>query len=220
MLYLSLQVLLLSFSGALCSNDFQDTAKQISQVSQQLKSGITVDEILQDTNLMSLHPDEKFRSLIKKFSASGELNMISPSEPGQRINVIVFMKDKKGNPLPDALVYFYQTDDRGFYGTNTTHVTGNEGDRRHARIFGYAHSDNEGRVVLHTIHPRGYPGSVLPSHIHCEVFAGGSDAKITELLFDEDSRLTPEQRARSQSEGFIIAKNNRNRYEYLLVVNQ
>jgi len=217
MFYLSLQLLVLTFA-ANPINHFQDTANKISQVGYQLEKGISVDKVLQDTSLMFLHPNGQFRSLIKKFSATGELTIVSATEPGERIRIVAHLKDKKGNPITNALIYFYQTDDRGYYGMNTNHVAGNEGDRRHARLFGYSHTDNKGRLVLNTIHPRGYPNSTLPSHIHCEVFVSDSAVKITELLFDEDPRLTPEQRARSQSEGFIIARKNRDQYEYVVEV--
>jgi protocatechuate 3,4-dioxygenase beta subunit len=199
---------------------FQDTTKILASISRQLDNGTSAEKILRDTSLIFLHPNEKFRSLIRKYPVSGELTLVSPNEAGERIRIIAMVKDKKGNPVTNALVFCYQTDDRGFYGMNTNHVAGVEGDRRHARLFGYLITNSQGQFVLNTIHPRGYPNSSLPSHIHCEISGPDSSVRITELLFDEDPRLTPDQRARSLSEGFIIARRNHNQYEYVIVMQQ
>jgi protocatechuate 3,4-dioxygenase beta subunit len=105
-------------------------------------------------------------------------------------------------------LYIYQTNDEGWYSDRAAHVGGVEGDRKHARLFGYLKTDGEGRFEVRTIRPSGYPDSNLPAHLHVEVEPankpGGS--LITEIQFDDDPRLTAEWRKRSQKEGFVIAK--------------
>ena len=49
-------------------------------------------------------------------------------------------------------------------------------------------------VALSTIRPSGYPRTDLPAHVHIEVFVGAEMVLISEVLFADDPRLTPEQR--------------------------
>lgn len=194
----------------------QDSTKLLLLASQELENGFSTSTVLSDTIFMAIHPNSSFRQLIRKYSTADLLTIASPTEPGEKIIVNGYVKNIQGEPIMNAMVYCYQTDDRGFYAMEGTHVPGNQGDRLHARLFGYVKTDVNGRFVLHTIHPRGYPKSELPSHIHCEVVAVGYNILITELLFDEDQRLQGEQRTRSLREGFIIAKREHNRYVYQL----
>ncbi len=194
----------------------QDSSRLLLRASQELANGLSTSRILSDTGFMDIHSNNVFRQLIRKYSTSDPLTLAGPSEPGEKILVTGYVKNKQGEPILDAIVYCYQTDDRGFYAMNGTHVSGTQGDRLHARLFGYVKTDANGRFVLHTIHPRGYPKSSLPSHIHCEVEASGYNTIITELLFDEDPRLQGDQRSRSIKEGFLIAKAEHNNYIYLL----
>jgi protocatechuate 3,4-dioxygenase beta subunit len=120
--------------------------------------------------------------------------------------VFVTVKNKEGKPVPDALVYLYQTDSRGWYAADAPHVLVNSGDIRHARIFGYAKTDKNGKFELHTVKPSGYPRSDLPAHIHVHVTAQGFRSYGTEFLFDDDERLVGEIRNRSVGDGFIVSK--------------
>src|SRR5882672_4885130 len=182
-----------------------DTSSSLQQIREILQGNNNVEQILTDNQWMFLHATTEFRQLIKGFAKSSRLIMTTRSETGEKITVNGFVKDEKNQPVSNAIVYVYHTDNRGFYAFDTTHVLGNEGDRRHARLFGYLKTDKEGRFILQTIHPKGYPKSSLPSHIHCEIESPGQHTTITELLFDEDPRLTTDQRTRSQQEGFIVA---------------
>ncbi len=205
------------FFSAVLSAQSKDTTTALQEVKSLLQSG-TTEKILTNDQWMFLHAKTEFRELIKQFAKGSELTIIAPSENGEKINVEGFVKDDKDNPVADAMVYVYHTDNRGYYAFDTTHVFGNEGDRRHARLFGYLKTDEHGKFVLHTIHPRGYPRSVLPSHIHCEIGSPGYNGIITELRFDEDPRLTATQRAQSQSEHFFIAKKENNIYSYTIIL--
>ena len=114
------------------------------------------------------------------------------------------MKKNQANQRSTRL--FYQTDSRGWYSADRPHVEANEGDRRHARLFGYVITGADGKFELITVKPSGYPNSDLPAHIHIEIEAKGYDNLISELLFDDDPRLEGDRRKRSIQEGFEVAK--------------
>ncbi|HTD92321.1 MAG TPA: hypothetical protein VK644_00845 [Chitinophagaceae bacterium] len=171
------------------------------------KPGAVVSSVLASATYRPLHPLTAFRELISSHSRAEIITMVPDDEPGVKIIVKGTVKSNDGKPVADAEVYVYQTDSRGWYAADRPHVGGNEGDRRHARWFGYVRTDKDGRFELHTIKPSGYPQSDLPAHIHIEIHAPGStDAMISELLFDDDVRLKGNTRDRAQGEGFIIAK--------------
>jgi len=197
-----------------------DTTSALRAVHQQFKTGASTEQVLTNPLWNFLHANTTFREYIKQFTSKSNLQIIGPAESGKKITVTGLVKDGKGKPVKKAMVYCYQTDNRGFYAFDTTHFFGNEGDRRHARLFGYMVTNAEGKFVLHSIHPIGYPKSILPSHIHCEITAAGYDTMITELLFDEDERLTPDQRKRSLQEGFVIARASGDNYEYQIKLNK
>ena len=173
-----------------------------------------------DTSFLFIHPHTPFRELIKSHAKGNVLQYVTNFERGIPIGVNCVVKGSDGKPVQNALVYCYQTDERGWYGADAPHFTGMEGDRRHARLFGYLITDNSGQFHLSTIHPRGYPNSNLPSHIHIEITAPGYNTIITEFLFDEDPRLTPEVRTRAKNEGFIIQTLNNGTYNYMLIMSR
>lgn len=82
----------------------------------------------------------------------------------------------------------------------------NEGDMRHARLFGYVKTDRDGMFELHTIKPSGYPKSDLPAHIHVYVDAVSYQSFVTEFLFDDDERLAGKIRESAIGNKFMIAK--------------
>ena len=166
----------------------------------------TVSSILTDKTYASLHPLIIFREIIRKYSSAGVLGITANDEPGKKINVIATVKNKDGQPVPDALVYLYQTDSRGWYAADALHVLMNEGDFRHARLFGYLKTDKNGKLELYTVKPSGYPQSDLPAHIHVQVTAEGYHPYGTEFLFQDDERLKGEILNRAIVAGGRIAK--------------
>ena len=117
-----------------------------------------------------------------------------------------------GKSIAGVVVYFYQTDAKGWYAADKPHVGGNSGDQRHARIFGYAKTDAFGKFEIHTIKPSGYPESDLPAHIHVEIDElAGYQPIITEFLFDDDERLVGTIRTNAQTESFYDRKTRKNR---------
>jgi len=175
---------------------------------------------------MPLHSNTTFREVIKKHAVAGKTIMVTASEPGRRITVKGEIKKQDGIAIGDALVYVYQTSDKGWYSDTAAHVLQNEGDMRHARLFGYLKTDSDGKFEFETIQPRGYPNSDLPAHIHIAVWKNGNiiNGIPGELLFDEDPRLTTDRRRRSIDAGFQIQKNTGTPqnpvYHYSLIIKE
>lgn len=183
-----------------------DTAQLLKQIDVKLRGNPSaVSSVLSDKSYVALHPLISFREMIKTNAAAAILNIAPADEPGKKIRVIATIINREGQPIPNALVYLYQTDSRGWYAADAPHVLRNEGDFRHARLFGYVRSDKDGKIELHTIKPAGYPQSDLPAHIHVHVSADGYRAYGTEFLFKDDERLKGEILNRAVIDGGMIA---------------
>ena len=198
------------FCAALsCQAQKQPAAElRIASVNDQLASGKkSVSAVLTDTSLRALHPVTAFREAVKAHAKAEKIRITAPAEPGVATSVQVMIVDAAGRPVPDALIYVYQTDGRGWYSDTAAHVNVREGDRGHARLFGYLRTDEKGGFELETIRPHSYPNSSLPQHIHLEVFTRDDRVLITELLFDDDPKLVGETRRQSEGAGFYIAQN-------------
>lgn len=184
-----------------------DITALVSEAKSKLESGTaSVSAILSDKKYLVAHPDDAFRELVKKHSIDSIVTITTPDEPGKKIQVLGRVLDATGKPVAGALVYLYQTDSKGWYAASNPHVGGNEGDFRHARLFGYVRTNASGRFELHTVKPSGYPQSDLPAHIHVQVDAEGSSTLYTEFLFDDDERLVGKIREDAMRANFIIAK--------------
>lgn len=186
----------------------QDPSATIRQVDSQLSQGsVSVNEVLANPSYMKLHPLTAFRAVIKKHASATLLDIVNDAEPGVP-TVVKGRLTRGGAPLANTLVYLYQTDHRGWYADTGAHVLLREGDRGHARLFGYLRTGRQGEFELHTIRPASYPNSTLPQHIHLEAFDGnGTSLIITELLFDDDPKLTGATRNEFLRHGFVVAKN-------------
>jgi len=198
--------LFLLMSSTCCISAQPDNTALLKEVETQLKADTSVSQILTNKKYLSIHPDTKFRELIEKFSSDKTLAIAPADEPGKKIQVICTVKNEAGKVVPGALVYLYQTDAKGWYAADAPHVQMNEGDIRHARLFGYVRTNSTGQFELHTVKPSGYPKSDLPAHIHVHVNADGYRAYGSEFLFDDDDRLVGEIRANAQQSNFIISK--------------
>ena len=198
---------LLFLAGNLAGCAQNDSTATIKEVEAKLKNGsASVSGILSDKKYLALHPATAFRDLIKKYCTDDILVITCADEPGKKIKVLCTVKGEDGLPVPDALVYLYQTDARGWYAADAPHVGGNEGDIRHARLFGYVKTNKNGQFELHTTKPSGYPRSDLPAHIHIHFEAAGYRSYGTEFLFDDDDRLVGDIRVQSIQNKFLIAK--------------
>jgi len=194
-----------------CCHQFvtaQNESVSLNEIESKLKNkSASVSSILSDKNYLSLHPLTTFRELIKKYCTTDPVKITTDAEPGKKIKVLATLKDESGKGIANVIVYFYQTDAKGWYAADKPHVGGNSGDQGHARLFGYAKTDASGKFEIHTVKPSGYPQSDLPAHIHVEIHQQQNyQTRITEFLFDDDERLVGQIRSNSQGEGFIIAK--------------
>ena len=119
-------------------------------------------------------------------------------EPGEPMRIDGIVVDRSGKPAPGVIVYAYHTDAHGIYPRNETEQ-GRAG-RRHGRLRGWARTDEAGRYRFDTIRPAGYPDTGIPAHVHMHVIeAGRCTYYIDDILFEDDPRLTAEQRALSST---------------------
>lgn len=213
------------FISISCTSLAQDQAKMIQQLDADLANGkTTISKILTDKSYMDLHPITEFREVIKKHAKAEKVILITDDESGTKITVKAVVKTKSGELLKNVLVYLYQTSDKGWYAADKPHVSGNEGDHRHARLFTYVKTDDKGEFEITTILPKGYPNSDLPAHIHVQMWKDGNNIPGVpgELLFDEDERLTPSRKQRALQDGFLIEKNSGTAtnpvYQYTMIV--
>ena len=114
-------------------------------------------------------------------------------EPGQPMQIRGTVRDKNGNPIPGVVVYAYHTDASGFYPSDDKFK--GQAAYRHGRLRGWAITDDQGKYGFDTIRPAGYPNSDLPAHVHMHVIeAGRCTYYIDDILFEDDPRLTQQQR--------------------------
>ena len=182
-----------------------DSSSLLKETEAKLQNNSTVSSILTDKKYLSIHPLTSFRQLIRKNATADVLRIAPEGEPGKKIKVVAVVKNKDGQPVPNATIYLYQTDARGWYAADAPHIHMNEGDFGHARLFGYVKTDKNGRLELHTVKPSGYPQSDLPAHIHVHVAAAGYQPFVTEFLFRDDERLKGEILNRAIVDGGMIA---------------
>lgn len=195
----------------LSSSYGQDTLSVIKEIEKDILSNSkAISEILKDTSLIYLHSLTSFREVIKRNANDKEIEIVSDIEPGTRILVKGILLNKNGDPLPNILIYFYHTSDKGWYSDTSVHILKYEGDHRHSRLFGYVKTDDKGNFAIKTIRPNGYPMSDLAAHIHLQMWKEDGSLLLGvpgELQFDDDVRMTDERRKKSLSEGFLISKN-------------
>lgn len=203
---ISLSILLcIALSVQLCCQT--NKGDLVKEAEEKLKNGkATVSQILADKRYDAVHPETTFRNIIERYCKAETISIATDTIPGKRIKVIGTIKNSEGNPVPGALVYLYHTDSRGWYAADAPHVNMNEGDMRHARLFGYVKTDKDGKFELHTIKPSGYPKSDLPAHIHIHVSANGYSSFVNEFLFDDDERLVGDIRSQAVRNQFMISK--------------
>ena len=162
------------------------------------RSGVSVSDVLCDARFAGLHARTEFRDLVAKSAKPGPLTICGPKEPGTRLVVTLKILDMQDKPVEDALVYVYHTSAKGWYSDRGAHIRADSGDIRHARLFGYGRTGEDGSLEIRTIRPAGYPHSELPAHIHLGLEVMGQAVPIGEIRFEDDPRMTPEMRKRSE----------------------
>ncbi|MFY9344791.1 MAG: hypothetical protein WAT39_20025 [Planctomycetota bacterium] len=105
-------------------------------------------------------PDNDEGPFYRLFSSSRS-TLREPGMAGTPLDLTGRVLDKRGKPLANALLDFWQCDDAGVY------------DVRAFRLRGHQFTDAEGRYRLETIVPGLYPGRTR--HIHVKVQPNGAD---------------------------------------------
>ena len=135
-------------------------------------------------------------------NAPSKITIANREEPGERVIVSgrVFAQDGV-TPLPEASVYVYHTDVKGYYSLGTN-------DNRNPRLRGYMRTDPQGRYEFSTIKPGSYPNSRVPAHIHYVVTAAGFNERIFEIVFEGDPFITENTRREASNEwsGFSLRR--------------
>jgi protocatechuate 3,4-dioxygenase beta subunit len=166
----------------------------------------TTTTLITDPASMAAHEFPRFRKLIRDYAKTHQAILVTPQEPGESLIVTGVIRDQQSRPIKGAVVYMYQTSAKGWYSDKAPHISGMAGDEKYARLFAYLTTNQDGQYELRTIRPAGYPRSDLPAHIHIEIKAPGNErfGLISEILFDDDPRLTKEMRDRALREKLLI----------------
>ena len=108
---------------------------------------------------------------------SSEIHLTGKSEPGKTFTLDITVVDlNTKQPVPGVEVFVYHTNNKGDYERNEAGV---------ASIHGTVYSDQQGKIRLYTIYPRGYNDSPTGAHIHFAVKAKGYTSNMPELMFDD-----------------------------------
>lgn len=100
------------------------------------------------------------------------ISLVEPGSNAPRLVVLGTVLSADCKPVPNALLDFWHSDERGEY------------DNRGFRYRGHQFADAQGRYRLETIVPAEYPGRTR--HIHVKVQAPGGRILTTQLYFAGD----------------------------------
>ena len=100
------------------------------------------------------------------------ISLVEPGSKAPRLVVLGTVLSADCKPVPNALLDFWHSDERGEY------------DNRGFRYRGHQFADAQGRYRLETIVPAEYPGRTR--HIHVKVQAPGGRNLTTQLYFAGD----------------------------------
>ncbi|MFG0316976.1 MAG: hypothetical protein ACF8XB_06885 [Planctomycetota bacterium JB042] len=148
----------------------------------------------------TLRASPEFRALMREHLRDATLTIVSADEPGTPLEVSGRVVDTEGNPIRDARIHVYQTDDRGYYGVERSD------DQRNPRLYGYLRTGADGRYALRTVRPGHYAHAPDgPQHIHFEFGADGHrrarGVGPPSLFFADDETLLDEYLEEIESDG-------------------
>lgn len=114
-------------------------------------------------------------------------HMAAPSVPGERVVISGRVLDGNGEPVPDALLEFWQADANGRYATGAVVSTG----EAESPFIGFGRvAADDGNFSVTTIKPGAVPGpngSTQAPHIVVSVFARGLLRRlVTRIYFPDD----------------------------------
>lgn len=120
---------------------------------------------------------------------------------GQKLLVtgIVYKLDGR-TPAPDVIIYYWQTDDKGYYSPKNGM---DEKAKRHGHIRGWVKTDSKGKYSIFTVRPAPYPNANIPAHIHTSIKEPHlkNEYYVDEFSFDDDQLLTSVERNKSENRG-------------------
>jgi protocatechuate 3,4-dioxygenase beta subunit len=99
-------------------------------------------------------------------------SLLEPGMPGTRLVVTGYVYNTDCQPIPGALLDFWQADDAGVY------------DNQGYRLRGHQFADEDGGFTLETILPGLYPGRTR--HIHVMAQAPNQPVLTTQLYFPDE----------------------------------
>ncbi len=122
-------------------------------------------------------------------------------EKGQKLLITgtVYKLDGK-TPAPDVVIYYWQTDNNGYYSPKEGM---DDAAKRHGRIRGWVKSDENGKYAIYTIRPAPYPNTDIPAHIHTSIKEPNIENEyyLDEFVFDDDKLLTGDKRKAFENRG-------------------
>jgi len=107
----------------------------------------------------------------------GGENLFPDSAEGRRIRLGGIVTDYRGQPVPDALIEFWQADGRGKFNTARAKASGG---------FGRVPTDDRGRYAISTVFPgrvAGHDGKLQAPHILVVLFARGLLAQVVTRVY-------------------------------------
>jgi protocatechuate 3,4-dioxygenase beta subunit len=180
--------------------------EDLTRVKAMLAAGkLTVDDVMSSTEWSHLRENPRFRRAIREAARGPRAVIVPRDEPGAPLVVSGIVRDESGSPIASALVYVFQTSDNGSYSSRGGNA-GDMGDSLNPRIFGYMKTGADGKYEFRTIRPGQYPNDGPPAHVHYEISAPGFETKATELMFEDDSRMTEGTKKWVLEAGFVIGK--------------
>lgn len=141
--------------------------------------------------------DVMFEGMPRELSWSTAL--AKQGEPGTPMTIsgVIYLQDGK-TPAPNVILYVYHTDSKGIYSRGPNQTEG----KIHGHLRGWMKTDGSGRYQFRSIRPAGYPDGKAPEHIHPLIKEDGKSVYwIDEYLFDDDPKLTVEERKRQEKRG-------------------
>lgn len=122
------------------------------------------------------------------------------SEPGQKLLVSGKVLHLDSTPAADVLIYYYHTDQKGYYapGDKT-----DAGSKKHGRLRGWVKTGPEGTYSIYTSRPAQYPDNKIEAHIHVIVKEPDMNEPywIDAFIFDDDPLVTDDLRKRLDNYG-------------------
>ena len=163
---------------------------------------------------MRILADARFRPLLARAEARdalrrllgdrpprGAARIVAPDEPGEPFVLAGTVRDAEGQPIPDAVVSLYQTDDAGWYAPGST-------SGENPRLFGRVITDGHGNWRVRTIVPGYYADSHAGlRHFHIGFRAPGYrpfEGHRASVYFADDPNLVGANLDEIRSDGCAI----------------